>query len=288
MTEVADPPAATSTGVRTLDRTDLDLIRHVLDRDPLVNMFVRYRVDVSGMDRRWLGAEIWGYFEDDRPVSLLHVGANVVPVQATDAAVQAFADRLLAQRRRPSSLVGPAEAVLPLWRRLEAAWGPARSPRPAQPFMVLDRDSDVPLDPRVRPVRLDEVDALYPACVAMFTEEVGVDPETIGAPSGYRARVTQLVTAGWSWAIIEDGVVLFKTEVGAATDTGCQLQGVWVHPDLRGTGVAAPALAAVVRQVRRQVAPIVTLYVNDHNEPARRLYDRVGFTQTATFASILL
>jgi predicted GNAT family acetyltransferase len=30
------------------------------------------------------------------------------------------------------------------------------------------------------------------------------------------------------------------------------------------------------------------LYVNDHNTAARRAYERVGFEQTATFASILL
>jgi hypothetical protein len=288
MTEVCDPRAATSSYVRTLGRGDLELIHEVLDRQPLIDMFVRHRVDSTRLDRRWFGAELWGWFEDGDLRSLLHVGANVVPAQATPAAVAAFGRRLLDHGHRPSSLVGPAEAVLPLWDIVKEQWGPARSPRPNQPFMVLEHDSDVQLDPRVRPVTIDQVDALYPACVAMFTEEVGVHPESVGSPSGYRARVTQLVSMGWSWAIIEDDTVLFKAEVGAATDRGCQLQGVWVHPDLRGTGVAAPALASVVRQVRRQVAPSVTLYVNDHNVAARRAYDRVGFREVETFASILL
>lgn len=34
----------------------------------------------------------------------------------------------------------------------------------------------VPADPRVRRVRMEEFDIVYPACVAMFTEEVGVSP----------------------------------------------------------------------------------------------------------------
>src|SRR5699024_8313970 len=69
---------------------------------------------------------------------------------------------------------------------------------------------------------------------------------------------------------------------------GSQVQGVWVHPDHRGEGLAAPAMAAVVNQILTDIAPAVTLYVNDHTIAARRTYERVGFTQTATFASILL
>lgn len=288
MTEVCDPPSATSSYVRSLGRGDLDAVRALLNRQPLVDMFVRYRVDSTRLDRQWFGAELWGYFEDGELVSLLHVGANVVPAQATPAAIAAFAERLITHRHRPSSLVGPASAVLPLWDAVAPLWGPARSPRPVQPFLTLQRDSTIQLDPRVKPVTIDQVDLVYPACVAMFTEEVGVDPESVGGSNGYRGRVAQLVSMGWSWAIIEAGQVVFKAEVGAATDAGCQLQGVWVHPDLRGQGLAAPAMASVVRQVRRAVAPAVTLYVNDHNHAARRVYERVGFRQSDTFASILL
>ena len=81
--------------------------------------------------------------------------------------------------------------------------------------------------------------------------------------------------------------MLFKTEVGAATSYACQLQGVYVRPDMRGRGIAAAAIAAVVEQVRASVAPSVTLYVNGHNTAARRAYERVGFEHTETFASIL-
>jgi predicted GNAT family acetyltransferase len=277
----------TTAHVRALTPDDLPELHRLLDRDPLVNLFVRNRVDATKLQARWLGGQVWGYFEDGALVSACHAGANLVPVEATRAALTAFAERVLADNIRPSSVVGPRDAVIPFWAMLEPRWGPARSPRLAQPFMTMTRDSRVAPDPRVRPVLIDEFDVLYPASVAMFTEEVGVDPEA-GSRSGYRARVAQLISQGWSFAIIEDGRVLFKTEVGAATRDACQLQGVYVHPDLRGRGLAVPALAAVVQQVRQTVAPVVTLYVNDHNTAARRTYERVGFEQTTTFASILL
>ncbi|MFI5428108.1 GNAT family N-acetyltransferase [Aeromicrobium sp. UC242_57] len=259
----------------------------LLDQDPLVNLFVRNRVDATRLQSRWLGGQILGYFEDDELISACHAGNNIIPVQATPRAIKAFSEHLLSERIRPSSIVGPRDAVLPMWNLLEPRWGPARSPRLDQPFMVIDRDSALAPDPRVRPVLMDEFEILYPACVAMFTEEVGVNPE-IGNRSGYRARVAQLISQGWSFAIIEDDEVIFKTEVGAATEYGCQLQGVYVRPDLRGRGIAGPAIAAVVQQVRRSVAPLVTLYVNDHNTAARRTYERAGFQHTTTFASILL
>ncbi|MET0953892.1 MAG: GNAT family N-acetyltransferase [Aeromicrobium sp.] len=277
----------TTTHLRPLTPADLPELHSLLDRDRLVNLFVRNRVDATRLQTRWLGGQVWGYFEDGELVSACHAGANIVPVQATPKALEMFAEQILADNVRPSSIVGPRDSVLPMWRLMEPRWGPARSPRLDQPFMVLDRDSHVAPDPRVRPVLIDEFDTVYPACVAMFTEEVGVDPE-VGNRSGYRARVAQLISQGWSFAIIEDGDVVFKTEVGAATAEACQLQGVYVRPDLRGQGIAVPALAAVVRLVRRTVAPTVTLYVNDHNTAARRAYERVGFTHTETFASILL
>jgi len=277
----------TTTHLRALTPRDLPELRELLDRDPLVNLFVRNRVDATKLQTRWLGGQVWGYFEDGVLVSACHAGANLVPVQATPRSLELFAEQVLADNVRPSSIVGPRDTVLPLWRLLEHRWGPARSPRLDQPFMVMDRDSRLVHDPRVRPVLIDEFDTIYPACVAMFAEEVGVDPEA-GSRSGYRARVAQLISQGWSFAIIEDGEVIFKTEVGAATPQACQLQGVYVHPDLRGQGIAAPAIAAVVRLVRRSIAPVVTLYVNDHNVAARRAYESVGFEHTTTFASILL
>jgi predicted GNAT family acetyltransferase len=47
-------------------------------------------------------------------------------------------------------------------------------------------------------------------------------------------------------------------------------------------------MAAVVEQVRAEIAPVVTLYVNDFNTPARATYARVGFTEIGSFATVLL
>ena len=46
-------------------------------------------------------------------------------------------------------------------------------------------------------------------------------------------------------------------------------------------------MAAVVELVRAEIAPVVSLYVNEFNRPARAAYERVGFRQTETFATIM-
>ena len=57
--------------------------------------------------------------------------------------------------------------------------------------------------------------------------------------------------------------------------------------DRRGDGLAISGMAAVAELVRREIPPVVSLYVNEWNAPARATYARVGFEQTATFATLM-
>jgi uncharacterized protein len=276
-----------SPNARLLDDRNLVAVREVLAREPVADVFVASRVAACGVDPWRLGAELWGHVVDGRLESLCYSGANLWPVAAGPAALRIFADRARRQGRRCSSIVGVADAVMELWRHLEPAWGPAREVRDCQPLLAMSRPPDVVADPDVRVVRPDELDILLPACVAMFTEEIGVSP--VGADGGalYRARVAEFIGARRSFARIEDGRVLFKAEIGAVAGGVCQIQGVWVAPDLRGRGLGAAGTAQVVEIARATFAPVVSLYVNGFNAPARRIYDRVGFDRVGTFASIL-
>ncbi len=273
--------------VRVLDDRDVGEVLALCDQDPAANVFVSSRVRSCGLDPGALGAQMWGYYSGRRLESLCYAGANLVPVAATPAAVTAFAERARKQGRRCSSLVGPADAVNNLWDLLRPYWGPARAIRAEQPVMAISTRPPVPPDPAVRQVRLSELGILLPACVAMFTEEVGVSPAGGDGGALYRARVTELIVSGRAFARIEAGRVVFKAEIGAVTPLACQVQGVWVSPRQRGQGIAAPGMAAVVAAAQRMFAPLVTLYVNDFNEPARAAYRRAGFSEVGTFMSVL-
>ncbi|MDQ0845423.1 putative GNAT family acetyltransferase [Streptomyces sp. V1I6] len=278
----------TQTTTRVLGPGDLGAALAILESEPVTNAFVTARVQVAGLDPWRLGGEMWGYYEDGHLRSLCYSGANLVPICATPEAVRAFADRARRAGRRCSSIVGPAEPTALLWRLLEPNWGPARDVRANQPLMVTERmPDDIEPDPNVRRIRKDEMDVIMPACVAMFTEEVGVSPMAGDGGLLYQARVAELVGTGRSFARIDDGKVVFKAEIGAATPQACQIQGVWVDPEYRGRGLSETGMAAVLRYALADVSPIVSLYVNDYNTAARASYRRVGFSEVGAFMSVL-
>jgi uncharacterized protein len=271
-----------------LGPADLPAALEVLAADPVTNVFVEYRSRMTQLDPRWLGGQMWGYIVDGELRALCHVGANLVPVAATAESCAAFADRAARQRRLSSTIVGPRQAVELLWADLADEWGTPREMRWDQPHLEISSAALVNADPAVRRTTPDEIDVLYPACVAMYREEVGVSPEADGGRNLYRARVAQLVNRGWSFSRIEDGRVLFKAEIGSQTSRASQLQGVYVDREHRGRGLGTAGVATVVRTVLAEGSPAVTLYVNADNEPARRAYERVGFRRTRLFASVLL
>lgn len=216
---------------------------------------------------------------------LCWTGGNMVPLGVEPSAMPEVAAEVRRRGRRYSSIVGPAEGVMALWELLEPTSPRARDVRPDQPSMVITGDPLVAADPAVRLTTDDDFDVLMPACVSMFTEEVGHSPLSIGG--GYERRVRSLVATKRSLARIEDGRVVFKAELGTVALGVTQVQGVWVEPEMRGQGIAQAGMAAVVEYARAHIAPTVSLYVNSYNTGAIRTYDAVGFRQVGTFATVL-
>jgi predicted GNAT family acetyltransferase len=260
-------------------------VQRVLDHDPVGSCMVAARVAEHGIEPSAIGGELWTRGGADE--SLCYAGPNLIPLRGKTTDLAAFADKAMSTSRRCSSLVGRAELVLPMWQRLEPVWGPARDVRDRQPLMALRSMPQCGIDPGVRQVRLDEIDAYLVAAIDMFIGEVGVDPRIGDGGRGYRRRVANLISAGRAWARFEHGQVVFKAEVGSQSPVVGQIQGVWVHPERRGQGLGTAGtatLAAVIVGTGR----IASLYVNDFNTVARAAYARVGFAEVGTFATVLL
>jgi predicted GNAT family acetyltransferase len=280
-------PALRVVILRDADRGQL---ARLIDEDPIVNAVISSRLRGLGtVEPRTFGGLLIGARTLDGTLrGAAFSGGNLLPIGGGIHEWQALATNVLARDRICSSIVGRADAVAGMWEILSGAWGPARTIRRTQRLLVLDRAAGPDGgDDRVRPMRPEELDAYLPAAVAMFTEELGVAPQRAAHVGDYRRRVAGLIQEGRAFGILDrDGTVIFKADVGAVSPDTCQVQGVWVRPDLRGRGIGTAALVPVLRHALT-LAPSVSLYVNDFNVAARRIYDRLGMRETAVLSTIL-
>ncbi|MFT4294912.1 MAG: DUF4081 domain-containing protein [Micropruina sp.] len=278
---------------RALGTRDAALVRTLLSVDPVQSLFISSRVDAGVL---WPGspATLYGW-PGDAPRHVLHAGSNLMPVFAPcddkerAAAIAGFVDAVGAHRWC-QSIVGDSTVALALHRALarhNRSYAGEREIRPRQPLMVTREVVPQQTEAPVRQITMAEFGSYLSAAIAMYTEEVGVDPTAGGGRPGYRAHCQSLVESGRAWGVVDDaGTVVFKADVGISCGRIAQVQGVWLDPRLRGRGLAVPAMAATTRHILEQ-HDLVSLYVNDFNTRAVRTYLHTGFTVAGQFATVL-
>ncbi|MCG2620385.1 GNAT family N-acetyltransferase [Arthrobacter sp. I2-34] len=273
--------------IRPLTAEDTAALWSLVRPDPVANVFMAAHLEAAGTAGPTAsGARILGCFDDGALVAACWAGINVVPVGLDAVRGAQMGAYLAAANRHVSSIFGPAEGVLGIWSTLQHSSADPFDVRPDQPLMELRGTPAVEPDPSLRFSTPEDLDALVPACVAMFEEEVGYSP-LAGGGQHYRHRVKSLIEHGHSVLYRDaEGEVVFKAELGNVSADAVQIQGVWMNPAHRGQGRAAAYMAAVV-ELSRRFAPVASLYVNDYNHRAMAAYRRVGFEQVGTFATIL-
>jgi predicted GNAT family acetyltransferase len=282
--DVPDPPGIS---VRTLDGDDTAALVLLAQRDPVSNVFILAHLRATGTAAPTSGgAGVLGVFDDGVLAGACWAGANLVPIQLEPTLAGVVAAAANKSGRRYASAFGPAAAVLALHAELVDLGHRAHEVRPDQPLMTISEAPSVEPNPGLALGNLADFDRILPACAAMFEEEVGYSP-FLGGREFYSRRVEGLIRQGHSLVHLNEArEVVFKAELGAVTSDVTQIQGVWMNPLYRGQGLSAGYMASVVEQARK-VAPVASLYVNGFNTRARATYERVGFSQVGTFATVL-
>jgi GNAT superfamily N-acetyltransferase len=119
------------------------------------------------------------------------------------------------------------------------------------------------------------------------------------APSAFAstyAREAAFTEAQWRARIREDSVTYLARDSGGPADGTVagmaggilvyetpELVGMWVRPDRRGRGVGDALVEAVAAWAGERGYPALSLWVTKTNEPARRLYERLGFVATGEY-----
>ena len=205
--------------------------------------------------------------------------------------------RVLSERPNQPLLYLPPEKDLARFYDVELPELPAHLPAPLKPeprkpepfkpgeSLLVGEPAGEPAE-YARLATSADLGELLPAAAAMFTEEVGFDP-IARYGEGYAARLRTLI-AGQRSAIVTDvnGRVIFKADAGIVNLDAAQVQGVWLHPDYRGYGLAKPFFAAAAQILQRQY-PHLSLYVNDYNARALAMYRGTGWEQIGQFSTII-
>ena len=196
--------------------------------------------------------------------------------------------RVLSERPNQPLLYLPPEKDLARFYEAELPELPAHLPAPFKPAEAPTGASHLGGEAAgyARLATSADLGELLPAAAAMFTEEVGFDP-VARYGDGYAARLRTLI-AGQRSAIVTDvnGRVIFKADAGIVNLDAAQVQGVWLHPDYRGYGLAKPFFAAAAQVLQRRY-PHLSLYVNDYNARALAMYRGTGWEQIGQFSTII-
>ena len=196
--------------------------------------------------------------------------------------------RVLSERPNQPLLYLPPEKDLARVYDMELPELPAHLPAPSKPVPLKPGENPMVGEPAgyARLATSADLGELLPAAAAMFTEEVGFDP-IARYGDGYAARLRTLI-AGQRSAIVTDvnGRVIFKADAGIVNLDAAQVQGVWLHPDYRGYGLAKPFFAAAAQILQRHY-PHLSLYVNDYNARALAMYRGTGWEQIGQFSTII-
>jgi uncharacterized protein len=255
-----------------------------LARAPYANVFLSYLImfDLASATRNALYVAL---DDDDNVKGVAYFARQVALAADGPAAIEAFA-RVGATHRGEKMIVGPRTEIAAYWELVRDKHEHPRLVRDRQFVMMLDRPMLLPYDNRVvaRRARIDEWPAVADNSASMIAAELEYDP--MRSSPEFTSNVRAMIDRGLGWVGESLGRLCFFCNIGPWSPKTAQLQGIWVPPELRGKGLATAALAAVCDRVL-EVTPTLSLYVNDFNERAIALYDRVGFKTVSEFQTIL-
>ena len=132
----------------------------------------------------------------------------------------------------------------------------------------------------------EDLDLIAPVHAAMAEAESGTNPLETDA-AGFRARCLRRIRRGRVWVLVREGRLLFKADVQADTPDTVYLEGVWVAPQVRGTGLGRRCLSQLCCDLLARTRSVCVL-VNEENRQAHSFYRMCGFKLRGVYDTIFL
>jgi predicted GNAT family acetyltransferase len=142
----------------------------------------------------------------------------------------------------------------------------------AFPFPVLDCKWNI------RPAAHHELEEIADAHAAIAFMESGVDPMVSGR-AGFLSRTARRIEQGRTFVVYDGETLVFKADIVAETADVVYLEGIYVAPHYRGTGVGSSCLSALTLHLLKK-AKTVCLLSNINFIEAHLSYFKAGFRNT--------
>jgi ribosomal protein S18 acetylase RimI-like enzyme len=203
----------------------------------------------------------------------------------SDTALEAFA--YLAQTNPRAHLIRGEQEMIELFLSFYRPVG--CEPRAVCRELLLEqRQSILAYEPvnNLRPATLDDLELVIAVNAAMIYDECGVNPLQADQV-GFRQRTARRVEQGRIWVWIENGRLIFKTDVMSATPEVIYLEGVYVDSEQRGKGYGLRCFTQLCHHLLQHTKSICLL-VNEHNNTAINFYNKAGYKLQGCYDTIYL
>ena len=138
----------------------------------------------------------------------------------------------------------------------------------------------------LRLATLDDLHLVAPVHAAMAEEESGINPLETDR-EGFLARCRRRISQNRVWVLVKDDELIFKTDIQAETPELIYLEGVYVCPSERGSGLGRRCLTKLTADLLKRTHSICVL-VNEENEKAQAFYRMCGFRCVSHYDTIFL
>lgn len=138
----------------------------------------------------------------------------------------------------------------------------------------------------LRLATLADLDLVAPVHAAMAEAESGINPLETNRDA-FLARCSRRISQDRVWVVIKDNRLIFKADIQAETPEMVYLEGIYTHPEARGSGMGRRCLTQLCSDLLNRTRSICVL-VNEENEQATAFYRMCGFKCVSHYDTIFL
>jgi hypothetical protein len=242
----------------------------------------------TGLQGAKSGAVFLGHFdEEDQLIGVGVFGGSLLAWASGRKTLELLKHEALRRQRRWQSLLGDHRTIGPLWTLLAPSLDPPIEDR-TELWLSLSQEQFCPLPTvyAVRPARESDLLQVLNLRFGLY-EEPGGRPLTDYDQDRLRRRCRDSIRDGTLFVVDVEGDLVFMAAFSASTPEVTQISSVYTHPAHRGRGIATSALSYLCSYAFRRSGR-VSLFVSEENAPARHIYQKLGFQETAIARSIRL